>query len=69
MPATRNVAVLLFPDVELLDFAGPVFAVEANDRREVVGRTGHPRVSQAPVCTADPVNPFVIRPSPSTPSV
>jgi transcriptional regulator GlxA family with amidase domain len=29
MPATRNVAVLLFPDVELLDFTGPfeVFSV------------------------------------------
>jgi transcriptional regulator GlxA family with amidase domain len=29
MPATRNIAVLLFPDVELLDFAGPfeVFSV------------------------------------------
>ncbi len=29
MPATRNVAVVLFPDVELLDFAGPfeVFSV------------------------------------------
>jgi transcriptional regulator GlxA family with amidase domain len=29
MPVTRNVAVLLFPDVELLDFAGPfeVFSV------------------------------------------
>jgi transcriptional regulator GlxA family with amidase domain len=28
MPATRNVAVLLFPDVELLDFAG-LFEVDS----------------------------------------
>jgi transcriptional regulator GlxA family with amidase domain len=32
MPATRNVAVLLFPDVELLDFAGPFEVLSVANR-------------------------------------
>src|SRR5437868_7020770 len=46
VPVTRNVALLLFPDVEVLDFAGPfeVFSIAAQLTAEEAGGTAAFRV-------------------------